>query len=148
MSKKFPLVMPVEYVVDKDKKSVVYVPIQQMLQKLLSRTDVLDKAMSEEIHVPNEYKTHVDGVYFREKGLFTSDEFTIAIGLYINDFEVANPLGTSKKKHKMCAVYWVISNMPAKYRASLNSIQLALICNTTTVKECGYAKVLDPLDPL
>lgn len=34
--------MPVEYVVDKDKKSVVYVPIQQMLQKLLSRADVLD----------------------------------------------------------------------------------------------------------
>ncbi len=145
VSKNFPLVMPVEYVVDKDKKSVVYVPIQQMLQKLLSRTDVLDKAMSEEIHVPNEYKTHVDGVYFRENGLLTSDEFTIAIGLYIDDFEVANPLGTSKKKHKMCAVYWVIVNMPAKYRASLNSIQLALICNTTTVKECGYDKVLDPL---
>ncbi len=56
VSKEFPLVMPVEYVVDKDKKSVVYVPIQQMLQKLLSRTDVLDKAMSEEGHVPNEYK--------------------------------------------------------------------------------------------
>lgn len=137
--------MPVEYVVDKDKKSVVYVPIQQMLQKLLSRTDVLDKAMSEEIHVPNEYKTHVDGVYVRENGLLTSDEFTIAIGLYIDDFEVANPLGTSKKKHKICAVYWVIVNMPAKYRASLNSTQLALICNTTTVKECGYDKVLDPL---
>ncbi len=63
----------------------------------------------------------------------------------MDDFEVANPLGTSKKKHKMCAVYWVIANMPTKYRASLNTIQLALLCNTTTVKECGYAKVLDPL---
>lgn len=145
VSKEFPLVMPVEYIIDKDNKSVVYVPIQQMLQKLLSRPDVLDKAMSEEIHVANEYKSYVDGAYFRENCLLTIDEFTIAIGLYIDDFEVANPLGTSKKKHKMCAVYWVIANIPAKYRASLNSIQLALICNTTTVKECGYAKVLDPL---
>lgn len=48
--------------------------------------------------------------------------------------KVANPLGTSKKKHKMCAMYWVIANLPAKYRASLNSIQLALICNTAAVK--------------
>ena len=74
---------------------------------------MLDKAISEEIHVPNENKTHVDGVYFRENGLLTSDEFTIVIGLYIDDLEVANPLGTSKKKHKMCAVYWVIANMAA-----------------------------------
>jgi len=70
--------------------------------------------MPEEIHVPNEYQTQVDGVYFRENGLLTSDEFTIAIGLYIDDFEVANPLWTSKKKHKMCAVYWVIASKPAK----------------------------------
>lgn len=45
----------------------------------------------------------------------------------------------------MCAVYWVIANIPAKYRSTLNSIQLALLCNTSTVKECGYAKVLQPL---
>ena len=74
---------------------------------------MLDKAISEEIHVPNENKTHVDGVYLRVNGLLTSDEFTIVIGLYIDDLEVANPLGTSKKKHKMCAVYWVIANMAA-----------------------------------
>ncbi|RXN38661.1 sterile alpha motif domain-containing 3-like protein [Labeo rohita] len=73
------------------------------------------------------------------------DEFTIALGLYIDDFEMANPLGTSKLKHKMCAVYWVIANIPAKYRSTLNSIQLALLCNTSTVKKCGYAKVLQPL---
>ena len=39
----------------------------------------------------------------------------------------------------------VIANIPAKYRSTLNSIQLALLCNTSTVKECGYAKVLQPL---
>lgn len=95
--KEFPLLMPVEYVVDKDKKCVVYVPILQMLQKLLSKADVLDKAMSEEVHIPGEYRSHVDGVYFRENGLLIEDQFTITLGLYINDFEVANPLGTSQE---------------------------------------------------
>lgn len=45
----------------------------------------------------------------------------------------------------MCAVYWVIANIPAKYRSTLNSIQLALLCNTSTIKQCGYEKVLQPL---
>lgn len=108
-------------------------------------TDVLDKAMSEKVHVPQEYRSYADGQYFTESPLLAKDEFTVALILYIDDFEVANPLGTSKLKHKMCAVYWVIANIPAKYQSTLSSIQLALLCKTSTVKECGYAKVFQPL---
>lgn len=111
-----------------------------MFQKILNKPDVLNKAMSEKVSVQD-----VDGQYFNENFFLTSDEFTIGLGLYIDNFEVANPLGTSKLKHKMCAVYWVIVNLPAKYRSTLSSIHLALLCNTSTVKECGYAKVLQPL---
>ena len=116
-----------------------------MLQKLLQKTDVLDKAMSEKVHVPQQYRSYADGQHFTENSLLAKDEFTIALGLYIDDFEVANPLGTSRLKHKMCAVYWVLANIPAKYRSTLNQIQLALLCNTSTVKECGYEKILHPL---
>ena len=143
--REFPLVNPIEFVVKKGTKSLAYVPIVPMLQKLLNKTDVLDKAMSEKVHVPHEYRSYEDGQYFNENPLLARDEFTIALGLYIDDFEVANPLGTSRLKHKMCAVYWVIANIPSKYRSTLNSIQLALLCNTSTVKECGYARVLEPL---
>ncbi len=143
--REFPLVNPIEYVVEKGKKTLAYVPIVPMLQKLLNKTDVLDKAMSEKVHVPQEFRSYADGQYFTENPFFAKDEFTIALGLYIDDFEVANPLGTSKLKHKMCAVYWVIANIPSKYRSTLSSIQLALLCNTSTVKECGYAKVFQPL---
>lgn len=125
--KEFPLVNPLEYVVEKGKKTLAYVPIVPMLQKLLNKTDVLDKAMSEKVHVLQEYTSYADGQYFKENSLLASDEFTVALGLYIDDFEVANPLGTSKLKHKMCAVYWVIANIPAKYRSTLNSIELALL---------------------
>uniref|UniRef100_A0A8C7WUQ7 C2H2-type domain-containing protein n=1 Tax=Oryzias sinensis TaxID=183150 RepID=A0A8C7WUQ7_9TELE len=143
--REFPLVNPIEYCVEKGKKTLAYVPIVPMLQKLLNKTDILDKAMSEKVHVPQEYSSYVDGQCFNKNSLLARDEFTIALTLYIDDFEVANPLGTSKLKHKMCAIYWVIANIPAKYRSTLNSIQLALLCNTSTVKECGYAKVLQPL---
>lgn len=45
----------------------------------------------------------------------------------------------------MCVVYWTIANIPAKFRSALQSIQLALLCNTTTIKKCGYKKALYPL---
>ncbi|KAL1273015.1 hypothetical protein QQF64_028877 [Cirrhinus molitorella] len=141
----FPLVMPIEYVVEKGMKTVAYVPLLQMLQKLLNKKEILEKVTSLQEHIPHEYRTCQDGSSFRENSLLNCGEFTIALGLYIDDFEVANPLGTSKGKHKMCAVYWIIANLPAKFRSALNTVQLALLCNTETVKECGYDKILYPL---
>lgn len=55
--KEFPLVSPIEYVVEKGKKPLAYVPIIPMLNK----TDVLDKAMSEKVHVLQEYTAYADG---------------------------------------------------------------------------------------
>lgn len=140
-----PLVMPIEFVVEKGRKTVAYIPLLQVLQKLLNKEDVLDEAMSKQERKPHEYKTCSNGSSFRKNALLSCDEFTIALGRYIDDFELANPLGTFKRKHKMCALYWVIVNLHGKYRSTLNSIKLALLCNTETVKECGYKRVLYPL---
>lgn len=90
----FPMVMSIEYVVEKGIKTVVYVPIQHMLQKLLNKSDILEKAMSERVHIPHEYSSYADGEHFKENGLLSLDEFTVALMLYLDDFEVANPLGT------------------------------------------------------
>lgn len=60
--------------------------------------------MSKKDHVPQEYKSYVDGQYFKENVLLTGNEFIIALGLYTDDFEVANPLGTSKLKQNVCSI--------------------------------------------
>jgi len=39
----------------------------------------------------------------------------------------------------------VLANIPVKYRSTLRSIQLGLLCNAGTVKEYGYEKVMQPL---
>lgn len=116
-----------------------------MLQKMLNRADILDKALPVHKHVPHEYSTYRDGSNCKENDLLKGEEFKIAVGLYIDDFEVANPLETSKKKHKMTAVYWVIANVPSEYRSTLHSIQLAVLCKASDVKKYGYAKILHPL---
>lgn len=67
--KEFPLVNPIEYVAEKGRKPLAYVPIVPMLQKLLNKTDVLDKAMSGKVYVPQEYTSYADGHYFNENSL-------------------------------------------------------------------------------
>lgn len=92
-----------------------------------------------------DYKSYKDGFRFKDNHLLTEEEFRITLCLYIDDFEVANPLGTSKRKHKLCAIYGVLGNLHPKYRSSLHSIQLALLCKVSYIKEYGYSEILHPL---
>lgn len=77
--------------------------------------------------------------------LLSGENQSISLALYIDDFEVCNPLGTSRKKHKLCALYLVITNLPVKYRSSLSSIYLALLCKSDDAKTFGYDRIVEPL---
>lgn len=66
-----------------------------MLQKMLNRADILDKALPIQNHVQHEYSSYRDGSYCNDNDLLKGEEFKIAVGLYTDDFEVSNPLGTS-----------------------------------------------------
>lgn len=94
--------MPVEFLLERDSQSIAYVPILKMLQTLLSNKDILDKVLFGEIS--SGYHTFRDGSHFKENVLLNVEEFRIALWLYIDDFEVFNPLGTSKKKQTMCRI--------------------------------------------
>lgn len=115
----FPVIEPVEYIFDctTKKKTFIYVPIISVLTELLNRNDILDKVLAEESVASHSgrFKTFRDGLFYKENPLFSRQELSIAIGLYIDDFEICNPLGTSRKKNKVCAVYWVLGNLPIKY---------------------------------
>lgn len=77
--------------------------------------------------------------------MLSGQDLNISIGLYVDDFEVCNHLGTSCKTHKLCAVYWVLSNLSPGSHSSLSSIHLAVLCKTDNVKSYGYDKVLEPV---
>lgn len=142
--KNFAVIEPVEYVLNaQDKHSFVYVPILDLLGKLLERSEIL-----ETLHRSNEQEGHYssfkDGEHYKQNKLL-SEELGIALGLYIDDFEICNPLGTSKKIHKVCGIYWVLVNLPVRLRSTLSSIYLATLCKTVHVKQYGYSKILEPL---
>ena len=57
--------------------------------------------------------------------------------LYQDDFEVANPLGSGRKKHKILAVYLSLANFPPHYRSTVDQIQLVLLCCESDFKRFG-----------
>lgn len=114
---------------------------------MLNRGDVIDKVLEEANTEtqPGHYNSSSDGLYFKENPLLSGQDQSISLALYIDEFECCNPLGTSRKKHKLCAVYWVIANLPVKYRSTLSNIYLAILCRSVDVKTFGYERILQPL---
>jgi len=69
----------------------------------------------------------------------------VRIHLYSDEFELCNPLGSSKGEHKICAFYFLVSNLETKYWSSLSNIHLAMLCKYKHVKSIGYKAILEPL---
>lgn len=147
----FKVVQPVEYILDAQKKRTFqYIPLLQSLQHLLSQEGVLDhietpRTQDQPLSGLKEYRTIRDSKYFKQNTFLSSENYKIAINLYVDDFEICNPLGTSPKKHKLCGVYWVLGNLPPGSHSKLSSIYLAVLCKSDDAKAFGYRKVLEPL---
>lgn len=122
----FNVVEPVEFVLDpKEKKTFQYISIIKSLQQILECQTVLDHARNlnntDELKQQTKQKCSVQ-IYnsFYDGAAFKANEFlckqeSISLILYIDEFEICNPLGTSRQKHKICGIYWVLGNLPPLY---------------------------------
>jgi len=148
----FGVVKPVEYFLDtKNKHSFQYIPILKSLQQLLSRRDIIDEVVeghqrqNSNSGISYQYRSSRDGSLFKDNSFLVGENPRIILNLYVDDFEVCNPLGTSRKKHKLCAVYWILANLPPGSHSSLSSIYLSILCKTEDVKTYGYDRIFEPL---
>ena len=149
--REFGVVSPVEYILDKrNKNSLQYVSVLKTLQQILSSDAILKKTanLKEGYQSPQRdksvYSCPFDGKFFKNNTLLSGD-CAISINLYIDDFEICNPIGTSRRIHKICALYWTLGNLSPGCQSSLSSIHLALLVRSLDLKEYGYEAVLEPL---
>lgn len=137
----------VEYILEpKENRSYQYVTILESLIQILGKENIRDQILSkaQEQSSPHQYKSYRDGTVYKENS-FYSEDWRITLVLYIDEVEICNPLGTSRKKHKTTAVYRVFGNMPHTSWSSLNSVYLALLCKSVDLKRSAYNEVLAPL---
>ena len=106
---------------------------------MFKHTDILDKVLEVKMSQKGHFMSHQNGSYYKENELFsTSDDLKLPLPLFIDDLAIANPLGTSRKVHELCSVYWVFADLLSKYRSSLHVLQLAASCKVSDIKRFGY----------
>ena len=65
--------------------------------------------------------------------------------MYIDDFEVTNPLSPKSRIHKLSGVYFKIASVPPQYRSTLANIYLLMLFNASDAKQYGYPAILSQL---
>ncbi len=144
----FSIVEPLEYILDaKEGRTFQYVPILQSLSQILKNSDIQEKVLKSSRHCVSsgQYSSFHDGSHFKENTFLSGEELRLSLLLYCDDFEICNPLGTSRKKHKVTGIYWVLADIPTVLRSTLSSIYLAVLCKADDIKTFGYPRVLEPL---
>ncbi|XP_043472523.1 uncharacterized protein LOC122505125 [Leptopilina heterotoma] len=118
-----------------------YVPIIETLKALFK-----NKSFDINLKLPQNdtqiLKDFTDGLMFKSNPYFLENPEALQIILYTDSFEVVNPIGSSRKKHKILAVYFTLGNLPDYLRYQMNSIQLVLLCKE---KEFCHEKVFGRL---
>ena len=125
-------------------RKFAYIPILSVLRHLLKKGDLLESVMADVPLRSESFSSFFDSCYFKSNRLHQNHNTVLLLGLYQDDFEVVNPLGTSRKIHKLCSFYWVLLNQKYGFRSSLQSIHTCILCPSSDVKYFG----LDVLDSL
>ncbi|XP_032446174.1 uncharacterized protein LOC116737240 isoform X1 [Xiphophorus hellerii] len=123
-----------------------YIPIKQTLSALLEsdlwKNSVLEQ--SNDSH-PDVFCDISDGQNFKCNQFFIENPGCLKLILYQDSFEIVNPLGSAKKKHKVVAIYLSVANLPAHVRSSTDHMSLVSLCSENDLKQFGTAKVCSEL---
>jgi len=88
---------------------------------------------------------YIDGSAYSSHPLFSKDPSAVRLHMYIDEFEVCNPIGSRKGVHKLTAIYYIIRNVHPKYWSQSSVVHLALLARTQIIKQYGLEVVLAPL---
>lgn len=150
--KHFGLVEPIEIFLGKDKfgKCQVYhyIPILETLKSLLAERSVLQQFIDgnkDENLDENNFNDYISGSVYKNNPFFATSDKKLEIILYQDAFEVCNPLGSAKGKHKILGVYMVLGNLKPYNRSKIDNINLVALCKNKFVSEYGMNKILEVL---
>lgn len=148
----FGLVEPQEIYLGKNSKrqdrSFQYIPILDNLRQILKHDDVCRQIFTLPQQSPGIYSDFTDGLFYKENVIFKIVDINsppLSLILYFDEFEIVNPIGAFRKKHKISAFYYMIGNLNPGNRSNIYVVQLAILCHTSDVKFFGLDIILKPL---
>lgn len=122
-----------------------YIPILKSLSAFLQNESVLQQLNKNLSVKQGLLLDHKNGCTFQNHPFWKSQKLALQIILYQDSFEVVNPLGAAKNKHKMLAVYFSLGNLHVYNRSKVDALQLVLLCREKDYKTFGQTAVFSPL---
>lgn len=148
---KFNYVEPKKMFLGRDENRIdrfaYYVPVRETLKCLLE-SDLWQNCVSGEHspESPSDVLSDIsDGQIFKNNDFFAQNPSCVKLVLYQDAFEVVNPLGSAKTRHKVLAVYASVANLPLHVRSDIDHMSLVLLCREKDFKAFGHAKVFSEL---
>ena len=117
-----------------------YININETLKTSLSKESVAHQIQNPLPGRQGVIADLVDG----SLGQKLNSDKTLLLLLYSDEFEICNPIGSARKKHKLIAFYYVIGNLYPWCRSKSTDIQLIFLAKSEEFKECPE-KFLEPL---
>lgn len=113
--------MPLEKKENGKTRSFQYIPLANLLQKIAGNEEVW-AALNQPTpatHDDDILEDFTDGELFRTNPNLASQ--SLRLHFYVDEFEVVNPLGSSKGTHKLTAVYFKLGNLGNKENSQLHN---------------------------
>lgn len=147
----FNFVEPVQIYLGQDEadrdRFLQYIPIKDTLKALYKQESVRQQYYQTRsiVHKEDIFLDISDGQSFQSNALFSETPSALRLILYQDSFEVVNPLGSGKKKHKVLAVYLSLADLLPHNRSSTDHMQLVLLCREKDFKSFGQKTVFKQL---
>nr|XP_047136610.1 uncharacterized protein LOC105844675 [Hydra vulgaris] len=104
------------------KESFQYIPILPLLKQLIEKEEIwnsIKRKLENDLSVKtNLLYSYSDGFICKHHNIF-NNKYALRLHLYIDEFEVCNPIGAHRKVHKICAFYFFLGNIEDKYISRL-----------------------------
>lgn len=85
-----------------------YVPILEMLKALMNRSDIREQILKPKVSTDGKIRSYLDGSIYKSNRILNRTNTPIILKFYIDEFEVANPLGEMKGGYKLTGVYYQV----------------------------------------
>lgn len=128
-----------------------YTPLHDTLRAILKDPVVWEECVkSQNRRVSDGVLSDIsDGSVFKSNELFLqAGDIILKLILYQDAFEVVNPLGSARKKHKLVGVHFTLADFEPFHRSSIDHMQLVLLCKETDFKSFGQDIVFERMSDL